>query len=65
MPILASSTSARSSISASTVSSSGSPERSDSPLRRADGSVEIDTTDLGPEEVVERIVELARERGLA
>jgi cytidylate kinase len=40
-------------------------ERSDSPLRRADGSVGIDTTDLGPDEVVERIVGLARERGLA
>jgi cytidylate kinase len=40
-------------------------ERSDSPLRRADGSIDIDTTDLGSDEVVERIVGLARERGLA
>jgi cytidylate kinase len=40
-------------------------ERADSPLRRADQSVEIDTTDLTPDEVVDRIVELARERGLA
>ena len=39
-------------------------ERSNSPLRRADGSIEIDTTDLGPEEVVEQIVGLAREKGL-
>jgi cytidylate kinase len=39
-------------------------ERADSPLRRADGSVDIDTTDLDPDEVVARIVELARERGL-
>ncbi|HEY7121308.1 MAG TPA: (d)CMP kinase [Solirubrobacterales bacterium] len=39
-------------------------ERADSPLRRADESVEIDTTDLTPDQVVERIVELARERGL-
>jgi cytidylate kinase len=40
-------------------------ERADSPLRRADQSVEIDTTDLAPDEVVDRIVELARERELA
>ena len=39
-------------------------ERADSPLRRADGSIDIDTTDLGPDEVVARIVELAGERGL-
>jgi cytidylate kinase len=40
-------------------------ERSDSPLRPADESVEIDTTDLTQDQVVERIVELAREKGLA
>jgi CMP/dCMP kinase len=40
-------------------------ERADSPLRRADGSIEIDTTDHTAEEVVARIVEKARERGLA
>jgi CMP/dCMP kinase len=39
-------------------------ERADSPLRAADESVEIDTTELTPDQVVERIVELARERGL-
>jgi cytidylate kinase len=40
-------------------------ERADSPLRRADGSIEIDTTDHTADEVVARIVEKARERGLA
>jgi cytidylate kinase len=40
-------------------------ERADSPLRRADGSIEIDTTDLTPDEVVERIAVEARERGIA
>jgi cytidylate kinase len=39
--------------------------RADSPLRLAEDSVELDTTDLSPDEVVGRIVELARERGLA
>ena len=34
-------------------------------LRAADDSVEVDTTDLSPDEVVERIAELARERGIA
>ncbi len=34
-------------------------------LRAADDSVALDTTDLSPDEVVERISELARERGLA
>jgi CMP/dCMP kinase len=34
-------------------------------LRAADDSVELDTTDLSPEQVVERIAELARERGVA
>jgi CMP/dCMP kinase len=40
-------------------------ERADSPLRRADGSIDIDTTDLSPDEVVARIVGLARERELS
>ena len=40
-------------------------ERADSPLRRAEGAVDIDTTDLNPDQVVERIVELARDRGIA
>jgi cytidylate kinase len=40
-------------------------ERADSPLRPADQSIEIDTTDLSPNQVVERIVEAARERGIA
>ena len=34
-------------------------------LRAADDSVELDTTDLSPDEVVERIAALARERGIA
>jgi CMP/dCMP kinase len=34
-------------------------------LRAADDSVELDTTDLTPDEVVERIATLARERGIA
>jgi cytidylate kinase len=34
-------------------------------LRRADDSVELDTTDLSAAEVVDRVVELARQRGLA
>jgi CMP/dCMP kinase len=40
-------------------------ERADSPLRAADDSVEVDTTDLTPDQVVERIAQLARERGIA
>jgi cytidylate kinase len=40
-------------------------ERADSPLRRADGSIEIDTTDLTADQVVERIAAEARERGIA
>jgi cytidylate kinase len=40
-------------------------ERADSPLRVANESVEIDTTPLTQEEVVERIVEVARDRELA
>jgi len=39
-------------------------ERADSPLRVAEDSVSIDTTDLSPDEVVERIAKLARERGI-
>jgi CMP/dCMP kinase len=34
-------------------------------LRAADDSVSVDTTDLTPEQVVERIAALARERGIA
>jgi cytidylate kinase len=40
-------------------------DRADSPLRLADAAIDIDTTDLTPDEVVKRIVELARERGVA
>jgi cytidylate kinase len=40
-------------------------ERADSPLRVADDSEPVDTTDLTPEEVVKRIVELAHQRGIA
>jgi len=40
-------------------------DRADSPLRAADDSVSVDTTDLSAEQVVGRIAELARERGLA
>jgi cytidylate kinase len=39
--------------------------RADSPLRAADDSVSLDTTDLSPDDVVERIAALARERGVA
>src|SRR3954453_10530111 len=39
--------------------------RADSPLRLAEQSVPIDTTGLTPGEVVEKIVQLARERGVA
>lgn len=35
-----------------------------SPLRAAEDAVEIDTTDLAPDEVVDRIVREARERGI-
>lgn len=35
-----------------------------SPLRRADDAIEIDTTRIPPDRVVERIVELARQRSL-
>lgn len=38
--------------------------RSLDPLRRAEDAVEIDTTDLDPEAVVERILDEARRRGL-
>jgi len=34
-------------------------------LRAADDSVEVDTTDLSPGEVVERVASLAREKGVA
>jgi CMP/dCMP kinase len=40
-------------------------ERADSPLRPAEESLKIDTTDLTPDQVVERIVTLARDRGIA
>jgi cytidylate kinase len=40
-------------------------QRADSPLKAADDSVSVDTTDLTSEQVVERIAELARERGIA
>jgi CMP/dCMP kinase len=40
-------------------------ERADSPLRPAEESIDIDTTDLTPGQVVERIVALARERQIA
>jgi CMP/dCMP kinase len=40
-------------------------ERADSPLRQADEAVEIDTTALTPDEVVQRIADLARDRGIA
>jgi len=39
-------------------------EREHAPLRPAEDAVELDTTGLPVEEVVARVVELARERGL-
>ena len=36
--------------------------RSTSPLRPADDAVQVDTTDLGIEEVIAKLVELARNR---
>jgi cytidylate kinase len=39
--------------------------RADSPLRIAEGSIYIDTTDSTPDQVVQRIAELAREQGIA
>src|SRR5262249_56855892 len=39
--------------------------REHSALRRADDAIELDTTGLTKEEVVARVVALARERGLA
>ena len=39
-----------------------SMNRADSPLRRAEDAVLLDTTALGPGEVVEAIARLARER---
>ena len=40
-------------------------DRADSPLRTAENSIYIDTTDRTPDQVVEQIAELARERGIA
>ena len=40
-------------------------EREHGALRPAEDAVEVDTTGLGVDEVVERVVELARRRGLA
>ena len=40
-------------------------EREHGALQAADDSVEVDTTALTPNEVVERIAEIARARGLA
>ncbi len=40
-------------------------EREHGALRAADDAVRIDTTDLDPEEIAERVVRLARARGLA
>jgi len=39
-------------------------DREHGALRAAEDSVELDTTDLAPDDVVARVVELARERGL-
>ena len=39
--------------------------RADSPLRTAEDSIYVDTTDRTPDQVVEQIAELARERGIA
>jgi cytidylate kinase len=40
-------------------------EREHGALRPADDSVEVDTTSLTPNEVIEQIAEIARSRGLA
>jgi cytidylate kinase len=40
-------------------------DRAHSALRAADDAIELDTTTLAADEVVERVVELARARGLA
>jgi CMP/dCMP kinase len=40
-------------------------EREHSPLRPAPDAIELDTSSLSVDEVVDRVVELARERGLA
>ncbi|MBN2564235.1 MAG: (d)CMP kinase, partial [Candidatus Eisenbacteria bacterium] len=37
--------------------------RTDSPLKKAEDAVELDTTNLTIEEQVERVVELAKQRG--
>ena len=39
-------------------------DRADSPLRVAEGSTTIDTTDKTPDEVIQEIADLAREKGL-
>ena len=39
--------------------------RADSPLRTAEDSIYVDTTDRTPDQVVEEIAELARKRGIA
>lgn len=39
-------------------------ERDHGALKAADDAIELDTTDLDPAQVVERIVEIARDRGL-
>ena len=39
-----------------------SMNRADSPLRKADDAVLVDTTDMTPDQVVARLVQLARER---
>jgi cytidylate kinase len=40
-------------------------EREHGPLRPAEDAIELDTTDLRPEQAVDRVVELARQRSLA
>jgi cytidylate kinase len=40
-------------------------QRADSPLRLAEGAVEIDTTDRTPDEVIDQIAIEARQRGIA
>ncbi len=40
-------------------------DRTVAPLRRADDAVDLDTTDLSAKEVADRVVALARERGVA
>jgi cytidylate kinase len=40
-------------------------ERADSPLQVAEGAIDLDTTDQTPDQIVQQIVYMARERGLA